>query len=74
MVAAMFRTHTDAAEAAIAKAGGGTALARRLSVSPAAVSYWKRRGVPADRVLDVEALTGISRHDLRPDIFGRVEQ
>jgi DNA-binding transcriptional regulator YdaS (Cro superfamily) len=26
--------------------------------------------VPVERVLSVEKVTGISRHDLRPDIFG----
>jgi DNA-binding transcriptional regulator YdaS (Cro superfamily) len=35
-------------------------------------SRWERamRDVPAVRVLDIEAKTGISRHDLRPDVFG----
>lgn len=26
--------------------------------------------IPAERVLRIEALTGISRHELRPDIYG----
>lgn len=29
-----------------------------------------RRRLPAERVLDIERITGISRHELRPDIFG----
>lgn len=35
-------------------------------------SRWERknREVPAVRVLDIEAKTGVSRHDLRPDVFG----
>lgn len=33
-----------------------------------AISQWKK--VPAGRALQVEAVTGISRHELRPDIFG----
>lgn len=52
---------------AILKAGGAGALARALEIKSPAVSQWKR--VPQKRVLAVEALTGISRHDLRPDIY-----
>lgn len=35
-------------------------------------SRWETGGrqIPASRVLDVEKLTGVSRHDLRPDVFG----
>lgn len=43
-------------------------IARELGITHGAVSQW--RHVPADRVLDVERLTGVSRHILRPDIFG----
>lgn len=43
-------------------------LARGLGITHGAVSQWG--SVPAERVLDVEKLTGISRHDLRPDIYG----
>ncbi len=48
--------------------GRRIALAASIGVVPSALSQWKQ--VPADRVLDVERLTGISRHDLRPDVFG----
>ena len=34
-----------------------------------AVSYWKVRGVPAHQVLLIEAATGVSRRDLRPDLY-----
>lgn len=44
-----------------------TKLANELGVSTAAVSQWDR--VPAERVLEVERITGISRHELRPDVF-----
>jgi DNA-binding transcriptional regulator YdaS (Cro superfamily) len=51
------------------KAGGPAALAKALGkVTPQAVSQWKR--IPPERVLDVERITGISRHKLRPDVFG----
>jgi hypothetical protein len=56
--------------------GGNTGLSARLnalnaqhsdrSISPQAISQWKQ--VPADRVIDVEVVTGISRHVLRPDL------
>ncbi|WP_132313616.1 transcriptional regulator [Martelella mediterranea] len=50
-------------------AGGPVALAKAIgNVSPQAVSQWKR--VPAGRVLQVERIVSISRHDLRPDIYG----
>lgn len=59
-------------EIAKVKAGGPAALAKKLGdVSPQAVSQWKK--VPAERVLDVERITGISRHELRPDVFGEVK-
>jgi DNA-binding transcriptional regulator YdaS (Cro superfamily) len=37
-------------------------------LKPQAISQWVK--VPAGRVLEVERITGLSRHDLRPDIFG----
>lgn len=48
--------------------GRQISLARALEITPGAVSQWDR--VPAERVLDIERLTGISRHDLRPDLYG----
>lgn len=51
-----------------AERGRVTTLAEILQVSPGAVSQWPE--VPPARVLDVERATGISRHELRPDIFG----
>lgn len=60
-----------ALEKAIGSVGGVRALARSLGISQPAISSWKR--VPADRVLSVEATTGISRSDLRPDIYPPVD-
>lgn len=45
-------------------------LARTLQVDKATVTRWSQGRVPAERVVDIERITGISRHDLRPDIFG----
>lgn len=42
-------------------------VARALKITHGAVSQWKR--VPAERVIAVEALTGIARERLRPDLY-----
>ncbi|MFL5118326.1 MAG: Cro/CI family transcriptional regulator [Microvirga sp.] len=55
-------------EDAIRAAGGIGALARRLGISQPSVSNWQR--VPAERVIAVEALTGVPRASLRPDLYG----
>ena len=56
---------------AIEQAGGGAMLARELGVTRQAVYQWKL--VPPQHVLDVERITGVSRHQLRPDLFGTPE-
>ena len=43
-------------------------IARQCKITRSAVSQWDQ--VPAKHVLTVESVTGISRHDLRPDIYG----
>jgi TorA maturation chaperone TorD len=53
---------------AIEAAGGVSELARRVGVSQPSVSNWDK--IPAERVLAVEAATGISRVRLRPDLYG----
>lgn len=45
-----------------------TQLDEERKLTSQAISQWKK--VPAGRVLQVEALTGLSRHELRPDVFG----
>lgn len=55
-------------EIAAEKAGGPIALAASLGIKHPALYSWKR--VPAERVLQIEKLTGVSRHELRPDVFG----
>ena len=52
-----------------ASRGRAVVLAASLGVFPSAISQWQR--VPVERVLEVERLTGISRHELRPDIYPR---
>jgi TorA maturation chaperone TorD len=53
---------------AIRAAGGVGALARRLAIAQPSVSNWTR--VPADRIVAVEAATGVGRAVLRPDLYG----
>lgn len=53
---------------AASRTGGVVALARELGIKHTALYSWRR--VPDKRVLQIERLTGISRHDMRPDIFG----
>jgi TorA maturation chaperone TorD len=53
---------------AIRAVGGVSELARRIGISQPSVSNWQR--VPAERVLEVEAATGIERVVLRPDLYG----
>ncbi|CDP50684.1 hypothetical protein [Devosia sp. DBB001] len=55
-------------EEAAGKVGGLVALATELGIKHQALYSWKR--VPADRVLEIERITGVSRHELRPDVFG----
>jgi DNA-binding transcriptional regulator YdaS (Cro superfamily) len=42
-------------------------LADELGIRPQAIYQWKR--IPVGRVLQIERLTGISRHEQRPDIY-----
>ncbi|EPM0011131.1 transcriptional regulator [Pseudomonas aeruginosa] len=62
---------------AISRAGGQSELSRKLAafgvnLSQQMISHYLRGSghCPAEMVLKVEALTGVSRHRLRPDVFG----
>lgn len=58
-------------EKAVSLAGSQSELARRVGVRQGYIWKWLRAGKPpAERVLAIEKATGISRHELRPDIFG----
>ena len=54
-------------QTAIDAAGGVGSLAQCLGIRQPSVSSWVR--VPADRVLAVEAKTGVRRERLRPDLY-----
>lgn len=51
-----------------ANRGQAVRLARFLGLAPSTVSQWKN--VPPEHVRKVEEFTGLSRADLRPDLFG----
>lgn len=57
---------------AIKSAGTATKLANMLGIKPMSVSRWKNRYqgvVPADRVLPIFTATGVTPHELRPDLY-----
>lgn len=64
----------EALEKAVRLAGGQAALAKKIGVRQQHVWNWLNRDgrAPADKVLAIEAAVGlaVSRHDLRPDVFG----
>jgi TorA maturation chaperone TorD len=55
-------------EEAVRAVGGVSELARQIGISQPSVSNWTR--IPAERVLIVEATTGVDRKVLRPDLYG----
>lgn len=65
-------------ERAIDAVGSQAALAKALKVSPQHVWNWLNRDkrIPAEQVLPIEAATEgkVTRHELRPDIFGECPQ
>lgn len=66
-------TPFEAMRYAVDMAGGQRATARICGISQTAVWKWLQssKRLPAEYVLRVEAATGVSRHDLRPDIYPR---
>lgn len=56
---------------AVRLAGGQSALGRIIGRRQSSVRYWLENGlpVPAEHVLAIEAQTGVSRRELRPDVY-----
>jgi DNA-binding transcriptional regulator YdaS (Cro superfamily) len=48
------------------------ALGSLMGVNKSTVLRWEEGQVTAERAVEIEAATGIPRHELRPDIFGAV--
>lgn len=60
---------------AIEEAGSQSALAEKINRAQGHVYYWlhhAKNGVPPDAAIEIEKALGgaVTRHDLRPDIFG----
>ena len=62
-------------ERAVAAAGSQSELARLIGCTPANIHQLlkARRLLTARFVIPAEAATGVSRHDLRPDLYPREE-
>jgi len=63
----MRQDRKDALRRALESAGGLTKVAEELGISKQAVSQWDE--VPPLRVIALERVSGISRHELRPDLY-----
>lgn len=65
-----------ALRSAVKRAGSQSAFARLIGVTPQAVQKWvaRKRELPPTYVLAAEAGTGISRYDLRPDVYGQAPE
>jgi DNA-binding transcriptional regulator YdaS (Cro superfamily) len=63
----------EALKLALIRAGSQESLATALGVSQGTISKWVgcSKQMPAEYVLTAEKLYGVSRHDLRPDIYPR---
>ncbi len=68
-----FESPHDALKGVVERIGSQSATGRMLGVSQAAVWEWLKKGkaLPAEHVLTAERETGVSRHDLRPDLYPR---
>lgn len=66
-------TRFEALQACAQKAGSISALGRDLGIPQSTMSriYNSSKQLPAEHVLRAERLYGVSRHDLRPDIYPR---
>lgn len=49
--------------------GGIQSLAKHLQIK--SQSFYRWRKIPAERVLEIERITKIPRHQLRPDLYPR---
>ena len=58
-------------ESIVQRMGGPNLVAGKAGVSRAAVWKWIHANrVPATKTLLFEEISGVSRHELRPDVFG----
>lgn len=73
MTAPVIPASAEALRRAVDIVGSQGALARLLGVAQPSVWRWltHAKPLPAEHVLKVEEKTGVSRHDLRPDLYPR---
>ena len=58
-----------AVDEAIRRLGSRGALAKRLGITRQAILLWPKRGPKAEHVKILEELSGVPRHEIRPDIY-----
>jgi DNA-binding transcriptional regulator YdaS (Cro superfamily) len=58
-------------EKAAKAAGTISALAKKLGITRSAICQWPR--IPAERVVEIEKVTGVPRAELRPDLYAPPE-
>jgi len=52
--------------------GSQSKFAKKFGVSPMAVVQWKKRGVPAERAIEIEEFDSrIPKYITRPDLFDK---
>jgi DNA-binding transcriptional regulator YdaS (Cro superfamily) len=61
--------HKIGKKLAIEAAGGVRALGRKIGLSHSAILFWPK--IPAERVVQIERVTGVPREKLRPDLYVR---
>jgi DNA-binding transcriptional regulator YdaS (Cro superfamily) len=46
-------------------------IARYFNITPAAVNQWNKNGIPAERIIGLEALTKnqVSRHEMNSKLY-----
>jgi DNA-binding transcriptional regulator YdaS (Cro superfamily) len=73
MLAMTTITRLEALNAAVEVAGSQSQFARDMGTHQPMVWRWlnQSKQLPAEYVLTAERLYGVSRHDLRPDIYPR---
>jgi hypothetical protein len=65
----MNKKQLAATNRAIAALGGITKTAKRYGITAQAVQNWRTRGVPLERIKDLERDSGVPRAKLLPDLY-----
>ena len=61
-----------AVDEAVRRLGSISQLARRLGITRQAIQQWTT--VPVQHVLAMEEISGVSRYEMRPDVYGTVSR